>query len=116
MTEPRIREPAPPEEEEYLRLTLTSRELFLEGTRHLPGGDSRTPLRALRAARAFMGRGKIAKVEGSYHGSFEGVLVDPRGGGCASLATGDAEIDRFVERLESLRPRPAALGPVRTAS
>jgi glutamate-1-semialdehyde 2,1-aminomutase len=167
MTEPRAREPASPEEQDYLRLTPTSREIFLEGTRHLPGGDSRTPLfhqpypaviergqgaelidvdgnvlldftsnhsslilgnahpsvvqaartqleagtafpgttrlqvsvaaalcnripsldlvrftnsgteaviQALRAARAFTGRSKIAKVEGGYHGSFEGVL------------------------------------------
>lgn len=168
MAEPRIREPRSPEEEEYLRLTPGSRELFLEGLRYLPGADTRTPLfhppypaviergsgselvdvdgnvlvdftsnhsslvlgnadprvveavraqvgagtafpgptraqvsvaaalcervpsfaqvrftssgteavlQALRAARAFTGRGKIAKVEGGYNGSFDAALV-----------------------------------------
>jgi glutamate-1-semialdehyde 2,1-aminomutase len=46
----------------------------------------------------------------------QGVLVDPRGVGCASLATGDAEIDRFAERLESVLPRLAAPRAVSTAS
>jgi glutamate-1-semialdehyde 2,1-aminomutase len=46
----------------------------------------------------------------------QGVLVDPRGVGCASLATGDAEIDRFAERLESVLARLASRGPVPTAS
>ena len=42
-------------------------------------------LNAIRAARAFTGRGKFAKVEGGYHGTHDAVLVslriDPATGG-----------------------------------
>ena len=42
----------------------------------------------------------------------EGVLVDPRGVGCLSLATGEAEIDEFVEALQAAVTRLAGREPV----
>jgi glutamate-1-semialdehyde 2,1-aminomutase len=32
----------------------------------------------------------------------EGVLIDPRGVGCASVAIGEAEIDYFVDALRTV--------------
>ena len=37
----------------------------------------------------------------------EGVMIDPRGVGCVSLATADSEIDFFIAALRSLAPRLA---------
>ncbi|HEX8105599.1 MAG TPA: aspartate aminotransferase family protein, partial [Solirubrobacteraceae bacterium] len=37
----------------------------------------------------------------------EGVLIDPRGVGCASLATGDAEIEALLEAVRTVVPRLA---------
>ena len=63
---------------------LCQRVPSLEQVRFTNSGTEAT-LNALRAARAFTGRRKIAKVEGGYHGTHDAVLVslriDPAAGG-----------------------------------
>ena len=63
---------------------LCQRLPSLEQVRFTNSGTEAT-LNALRAARAFTGRRKIAKVEGGYHGTHDAVLVslriDPAAGG-----------------------------------
>lgn len=63
---------------------LCARVPSFEQVRFTNSGTEAT-LNAIRAARAFTGRSKIAKVEGGYHGTHDAVLVslriDPSAGG-----------------------------------
>ncbi|MBI3031427.1 MAG: aspartate aminotransferase family protein, partial [Candidatus Rokubacteria bacterium] len=66
--------PAPTEHEIRLAEILTRRIPSLETVRFTNSGTEAT-LNAVRAARAFTGRPKIAKFEGAYHGTHDWVLV-----------------------------------------
>lgn len=69
---------APTEAEVRLAELLTSRVPSLEQVRFTNSGTEAVMM-AIRAARAFTGRSKIAKIEGSYHGSYDvaEVSLDP---------------------------------------
>jgi glutamate-1-semialdehyde 2,1-aminomutase len=64
---------------------LVSRVASLEQVRFTNSGSEGT-LMAIRAARAFTGRPKIAKVEGGYHGTHDGVEISVRPGASAGGA------------------------------
>src|SRR5207253_2314760 len=66
--------PGPTEHEIRLAEALVRRIPSLETVRFTNSGTEAT-LNAVRAARAFTGRSKIAKFEGAYHGTHDGVLV-----------------------------------------
>ena len=66
--------PAPSEHEVRLAEVLTRRVPSCERIRFANSGTEATML-AIRGARAFTGRSKIAKFEGSYHGSHDWVQV-----------------------------------------
>src|SRR2546425_4128568 len=76
--------PGPTEHEIRLAEMLTRRMPSLERRRFTHSGTEAT-MNAVRAARAFTGRPKIAKVEGAYHGTHDWVLVsvapDPKQAG-----------------------------------
>jgi glutamate-1-semialdehyde 2,1-aminomutase len=73
--------PAPTEHEIRLAEILTRRLPSVETVRFANSGTEAT-MNALRAARAFTGRHRIAKFEGAYHGTHDWVMVsvtpDPR--------------------------------------
>lgn len=64
---------------------LVERVASLEQVRFTNSGSEGT-LMALRAARAFTGRPKIAKIEGGYHGSHDSVEISVRPGASAGGA------------------------------
>src|SRR5713226_1473332 len=66
--------PGPSEHEVKLAGVLTTRIPSMEVVRFANSGTEAT-MNAVRAARAFTGRSKIAKFEGAYHGTHDGVLV-----------------------------------------
>src|SRR6202158_3198275 len=66
--------PGPSEHEIRLAESLTTRIPGMEVVRFANSGTEAT-MHALRAARAFTGRAKIAKFEGAYHGTPDWVLV-----------------------------------------
>jgi glutamate-1-semialdehyde 2,1-aminomutase len=66
--------PGPTEYEIRLAELLTRRVPSLESMRFTNSGTEAT-MNAVRAARAFTGRPKIAKFEGAYHGTHDWVLV-----------------------------------------
>ncbi len=66
--------PGPTEHEVRLAEILTRRVPSLERLRFTNSGTEAT-MNAVRLARAFTGRPKIAKFEGAYHGTHDGVLV-----------------------------------------
>jgi glutamate-1-semialdehyde 2,1-aminomutase len=76
--------PGPTEHEIRLAEMLTRRIPSLEHVRFTNSGTEAT-MNAVRAARAFTGRSKIAKFEGAFHGTHDTVLVsvtpDARTGG-----------------------------------
>ena len=76
--------PGPSEHEVKLADSLTKRIPSMEAVRFVNSGTEAT-MNAVRAARAFTGRSKIAKFEGAYHGTHDWVLVsvspDPDEGG-----------------------------------
>jgi len=76
--------PGPTEHEIRLAEMLTRRIPSLESVRFTNSGTEAT-MNAVRLARAFTGRPKIAKFEGAYHGTHDTVLVsvtpDPKMGG-----------------------------------
>src|SRR5262244_2874551 len=62
------------EHEVKLADMLTTRIPSMEVVRFANSGTEAT-MNAVRAARAFTGRSKIAKFDGAYHGTHDGVLV-----------------------------------------
>ncbi len=76
--------PGPTEHEVRLAEALRRRVPSLETLRFTNSGTEAT-MNAVRAARAFTGRPKIAKFEGAYHGTHDWVMVsvspDPKTGG-----------------------------------
>lgn len=76
--------PGPTEHEIRLAELLTRRVPSLETMRFTNSGTEAT-MNAVRVARAFTGRPKIAKFEGAYHGTHDWVMVsvapDPKAGG-----------------------------------
>jgi glutamate-1-semialdehyde 2,1-aminomutase len=76
--------PAPTEHEIRLAEILTQRIPSVEAVRFANSGTEAT-MNAVRAARAFTGRHKIAKFEGAYHGTHDWVMVsvtpDPKQAG-----------------------------------
>jgi glutamate-1-semialdehyde 2,1-aminomutase len=76
--------PGPTEHEIRLAEMLTRRVPSLETVRFTNSGTEAT-MNAVRAARAFTGRSKIAKFEGAFHGTHDTVLVsvtpDPKASG-----------------------------------
>jgi glutamate-1-semialdehyde 2,1-aminomutase len=66
--------PGPSEHEVRLAEMLTRRIPSMEVVRFANSGTEAT-MNAVRAARAFTGRSKLAKFEGAYHGTHDGVLV-----------------------------------------
>ncbi len=66
--------PGPTEHEIRLAEILTSRIPSMEVVRFANSGTEAT-MHAVRVARAFTGRSKIAKFEGAYHGTHDWVLV-----------------------------------------
>lgn len=66
--------PAPTEHEIRLAEILTRRLPSMETVRFANSGTEAT-MNAVRAARAFTGRQKIAKFEGAYHGTHDWVMV-----------------------------------------
>ena len=76
--------PGPTEHEIRLAEMLTRRVPSVEQIRFTNSGTEAT-LNAVRLARAFTGRPKLAKFEGAYHGTHDGVLVsvspDPKAAG-----------------------------------
>src|SRR5205807_7179068 len=66
--------PGPTEHEIRLAEALVRRIPSLETLRFTNSGTEAT-LNAVRAARAFTGRSKVAKFEGAYHGTHDSVLV-----------------------------------------
>ena len=66
--------PGPSEHEVRLAELLTARIPGLEAVRFTNSGTEAT-MHAVRVARAFTGRAKIAKFEGAYHGTHDWVLV-----------------------------------------
>jgi glutamate-1-semialdehyde 2,1-aminomutase len=76
--------PGPTEHEVRLGELLTRRIPSLERIRFTNSGTEAT-MNAVRAARAFTGRPKIAKFEGAFHGTHDAVLVsvtpDPKAAG-----------------------------------
>jgi glutamate-1-semialdehyde 2,1-aminomutase len=66
--------PGPTEHEVHLAEMLTRRIPSLESMRFTNSGTEAT-MNAVRAARAFTGRPKIAKFEGAYHGTHDWVMV-----------------------------------------
>ena len=66
--------PGPTEHEVRLAELLTSRIASLETVRFTNSGTEAT-MHAVRLARAFTGRSKIAKFEGAYHGTHDWALV-----------------------------------------
>ena len=65
---------APTEDEVRLAELLVARVPSLEQVRFTNSGTEAT-MNAIRAARAFTGRSRIAKFEGAYHGTHDWVLV-----------------------------------------
>jgi glutamate-1-semialdehyde 2,1-aminomutase len=78
--------PGPTEYEIRLAELLTRRIASVESVRFTNSGTEAT-MNAVRLARAFTGRQKIAKFEGAFHGTHDWVMVsvtpDPRAGGGA---------------------------------
>jgi glutamate-1-semialdehyde 2,1-aminomutase len=76
--------PGPTDHEIRLAEMLTRRIPSLETVRFTNSGTEAT-MNAVRAARAFTGRSKIAKFEGAFHGTHDNVLVsvapDPKAAG-----------------------------------
>jgi glutamate-1-semialdehyde 2,1-aminomutase len=76
--------PGPSESEIRLAEVLTRRIPSLQALRFTNSGTEAT-MNAVRAARAFTGRPKLAKFEGAYHGTHDAVLVsvapDPKQAG-----------------------------------
>jgi glutamate-1-semialdehyde 2,1-aminomutase len=76
--------PGPTEHEVRLADALVRRVPSLETLRFTNSGTEAT-MNAVRAARAFTGRAKIAKFEGAYHGTHDWVMVsvapDPKAAG-----------------------------------
>src|SRR5438045_3341083 len=76
--------PGPSEHEVKLAGVLTTRIPSMEVVRFTNSGTEAT-MNAVRAARAFTGRSKIAKFEGAYHGTHDWVMVsvspDPKAAG-----------------------------------
>ncbi len=76
--------PGPTEHEIRLAEILTRRIPSLEAVRFTNSGTEAT-MNAVRLARAFTGRAKIAKFEGAYHGTHDWVMVsvspDPKAAG-----------------------------------
>ena len=73
--------PGPSEHEIRLADILTKRIPSMEVVRFANSGTEAT-MHAIRVARAFTGRSRIAKFEGAYHGTHDWVLVSvppPRG-------------------------------------
>jgi glutamate-1-semialdehyde 2,1-aminomutase len=66
--------PGPSEQEVKLAGLLTQRIPSMEVVRFANSGTEAT-MNAVRAARAFTGRAKLAKFEGAYHGTHDWVLV-----------------------------------------
>ncbi len=66
--------PGPSEHEVRLAGLLTARIPSMEAVRFTNSGTEAT-MHAVRVARAFTGRSKIAKFEGAYHGTHDWVLV-----------------------------------------
>src|SRR6266545_5735051 len=66
--------PGPSEHEVKLAELVTTRIPSMEVVRFANSGTEAT-MNAVRAARAFTGRAKIAKFEGAYHGTHDWVLV-----------------------------------------
>jgi glutamate-1-semialdehyde 2,1-aminomutase len=66
--------PGPSEHEVKLAELLTTRIPSMEVVRFANSGTEAT-MNAVRAARAFTGRSKLAKFEGAYHGTHDWVLV-----------------------------------------
>ena len=78
--------PGPTEHEVRLAEVLTRRIPSMDTVRFTNSGTEAT-MNAVRLARAFTGRPKIAKFEGAFHGTHDWVMVsvtpDPRAGGSA---------------------------------
>ena len=76
--------PGPTEHEVRLAELLTRRVPSVQAIRFTNSGTEAT-MNAVRLARAFTGRPKIAKFEGAYHGTHDWVMVsvggDPKAGG-----------------------------------
>src|SRR6185369_5756231 len=78
--------PGPTEYEIRLAEVIGQRVPSIESLRFTNSGTEAT-MNAVRVARAFTGRSKIAKFEGAFHGTHDWVMVsvtpDPRAGGSA---------------------------------
>ena len=79
---------APTEAEAELAQLIVEAVLSVEMVRFVNSGTEAT-MSALRLARAFTGRDKIVKFEGSYHGHADGLLVRA-GSGVATLGLPDS--------------------------
>ena len=80
--------PGPTDLEVRLAEMLTRRVPSVQAIRFTNSGTEAT-MNAVRLARAFTGRPKIAKFEGAYHGTHDWVMVsvsgEPKGAGTASV-------------------------------
>ena len=117
--------PGPSEHEIRLAEILTRRIPAMEVVRFANSGTEAT-MHAVRVARAFTGRSKLAKFEGAFHGTHDWVLVsvapDPAGAGSRKrpevrgvvggrAAHGDEARGRAaVERRRRLREDPREAG------
>ncbi len=90
--------------ETLLAETLVSRVASLEQVRFTNSGSEGT-LMAIRAARAFTGRPKIAKIEGGYHGSHDSVEISVRP---AASAGGAEDAPMAVSGSAGILPEVAA--------
>lgn len=87
-----------------LAAELCGRVASVERVRFTNSGTEAVML-AVRAARAFTGRARIAKVEGAYHGTYDGVHVS-----VAPAVAGDNPPDRPRAVPEGAGIPPAVLG------
>jgi len=92
--------PGPTEHEIRLAEALVRRLPSLETLRFTNSGTEAT-LNAVRAARAFTGRSKIAKFEGAYHGTHDWVMVSVSG---EAKATGSRKRPKAIAWSAGLPP------------
>ncbi len=96
--------PGPSEHEVKLAESLTKRIPSMEAVRFVNSGTEAT-MNAVRAARAFTGRSKIAKFEGAYHGTHDWVLVSVSPWSCRGTIPRRA---RRFSRSRGVTSRPSS--------